>query len=335
MFMKKLSLGCAIAATATFAAVSAQADTVSLAHFVPPQHIVTASVVEPLVNGAAADTDGALTIEVFPAGELGAGPGEQYVRALQGIADIVWGVTGYTSSQFEKTMIIELPGVFQGRDGSSAIYAALDDHLLDEFPGTKPLAVWTAEPNIIIMRDKEVRTPEDLKGMRIRVSGSIPARVIEALGATPVQMSASEGYNALQNGLVDGTITGASAVRDFRYNEVANHFTLGAALGHVSFYLTMSQAAYDKLPDAEKAAIDANAGLALAQSGEAGWNAHADGMIEMLRADAEKTVIDLTADEIAAFNDITLAVRDAVVAELDEKGLDASATLDAMMGAAK
>ncbi len=71
--------------------------------------------------------------------------------------------------------------------------------------------------------------------------------MIEALGATPVQMPAGEIYNALQTGLIDGVVTGASAVGDFKLDEVANSYTLGAPLGRISFYLVMNAGKYDGL----------------------------------------------------------------------------------------
>ncbi|MCW1932296.1 TRAP transporter substrate-binding protein [Pararhodobacter zhoushanensis] len=331
-----ISTRAAVLATALgFAAVPAGAETLKLAHFVPTTHILTASVVEPFVNAVSAATNGDLQIQVFPSGELGAGPGEQYVRALNGIADIVWSVTGYTSTQFERTMIAELPGVFDGQNGAEVLHGALADHLAVEFPGTHPLALWTAEPNILIMRNREIRSPEDLRGLRIRVAGAFPAMIVEALGGTAVQMPAAEGYNALQNGLIDGTLTGASAVADFRFGEVADYFILGPDLGHVGFYLTMSQASYDALSPEHQAAIDDASGLALANSGEAGWNAHADETIAALRADPNENVIDLRPEEIAAFDAITVQLRDDVVAEMDGRGIDASATLAAMQSASQ
>lgn len=39
-------------------------------------------------------TGGALTVRNYPGGELGAGPVEQYVRVLQGVADMGWGLQG-------------------------------------------------------------------------------------------------------------------------------------------------------------------------------------------------------------------------------------------------
>lgn len=321
MFRKLLSHGLATLAFTTgllaAAAVPASAETLKFAHFVAPAHVLTSSVVEPLSEGLSADTNGELTVQVYPGGELGAGPLEQYVRVVQGVADIVWGLQGYTSSQFPKTMLAELPGAIpEGMMGYDLLWNAYDEHLASEFPGTKPLALWTSEPNIFIMKDHEIRTPDDLKGLKIRVSGSIAGRLVEALGATPVQMPAGEIYNSLQTGLIDGVITGASAVADFKLDEVANSYTIGAPLGQITFYVVMNQAKYDSLPDGFKAAIDANTGIVLSKSAEDAWRARAAETIEGLKASGDNTVIELTDEEAAAFGELTLPVTEKMVSEL-------------------
>lgn len=331
--LARTALGAAAAAMLALPG-SAGAETLRFAHFVPPAHVVTPSIVEPLLAAAEQGSGGTLKIEVYPGGELGPGPVEQYVRAINGVADITWGLAGYTSSQFPLSMIVELPGVVEAAgSGHAAVWAAYEDHLKGEFPGTVPLALWTSEPNVLILRDREVRSPEDLAGLQIRVSGAVPGRVIEALGATPVQMPAPEMYNALQTGLIDGIMTGSSAIRDFRLNEVANVFVTGASLGNILFYVVINAEVYDGLPAAERAALDSIAGVDLSRSGEEGWNAVATETLTALRADPAKTVIDLSEDEIAAFNARTLPVRDTVVGELDGQGLPASAVLAAMTGA--
>ncbi|MWD27155.1 C4-dicarboxylate ABC transporter substrate-binding protein [Aquicoccus sp. SCR17] len=325
MFHKTM-IGTALA-VALGTAAPALAETLKLAHWVPPQHTLTESTVMPLKNGVEEQTDGALTIDVYPGGELGAGPLEQYVRAVQGVADITWGLPGYTSSQFPKTMISELPGVKpEGKGGYDVIWDAYEENLKSEFPGTKPLALWLAEPNVFIMKDKEIRTPEDLKGLKMRVSGSAAAAVIEALGATPVQMPAGELYNALQTGLIDGVVTGSSAIGDFKLNEVASKYTIGAPLGQISFYLVMNQAKYDSLPDDQKKAIDDNSGRKLSKSAEDGWNAKAKEVIQMLKDNPDKTVIELSDEEAAAFGELTEPVTQQIVDSID----GGQATLDAM-----
>lgn len=306
----------ALIASAAFAS-SVQADELKFATFVPPMHIVGKSLFEPLANGVAADTNGELTIKLYPGGALGAGPLEQYVRALQGVADISWGLQGYTSSQFPKTMIAELPGaIADGVHGYKGLWAAYDEHLASEFPGTKPLAIYTSEPNIFIMKDHVVKTPDDIKGLKIRVSGSAASALVTALGGTPVHMPAGQIYNSLQTGLIDGVITGASAVSDFKLFEVANSYTIGAPLGRITFYLVMNQAKYDAMPDAHKAAIDKYSGIPLSKSGEEIWNAAADATIANLRADSDNTMVDLDAAGIAAFGAVTFPVTDQVIADL-------------------
>ncbi|TNB49880.1 TRAP transporter substrate-binding protein [Martelella lutilitoris] len=306
------------------AAAASSAEELSFAHFVPPQHTLTGSVIEPLQDGLANEVGDELTIRVYPGGELGKGPLEQYVRVLQGVADIVWGLPGYTSSQFPKTMIAEMPGVIDlGTPGYPAIWRSMD-LIKDEFPGTKPLALWTSEPNILIMKNKDIRTPDDLKGLKIRAAGSTSAAVLEALGATPVQMPAGEIYNALQTGLIDGVVTGASAVTDFKLSEVADSYTIGAPLGRLTFYVVMSQARYDGLSDEQKAAIDKYAGEYLSESAETAWNRVAEETIAGLEADPDKTVITLDADQAAAFGAITIPVTEEIVTELGAEDVLAS-----------
>lgn len=315
MMTKTLArLGSAVAVAAVMAAPSL-AETLKLAHWVPPAHVLTSSTIEPL---QAAIAGSGLEIQVYPGGELGAGPLEQYVRAVQGVADITWGLQGYTSSQFPLTMVSELPGALpEGKTGYDILWNAWDaGQITGEFPATVPLALWLSEPNIFIMKDHDVRTPSDVAGLKIRVSGSAAAATVEALGATPVQMPAGEIYNALQTGLIDGVITGASAVGDFKLDEVANSYTLGAPLGRISFYLVLNAAKYGALPEAERAALDSIAGRTLSAHAEEGWNARATTVIETLRATGDNTVIDLSADEIAGFAAMTLPVTDKIVGDL-------------------
>lgn len=316
---------------AAFLSAPAMAEELSFAHFVPPAHIITSSIVEPLSAAVATASNGDLTIRVYPGGELGPGPVEQYARVVQGVADMAWGLAGYNSAQFPLSMIVELPGIVNAAgSGYDAMWRVYDQYLTGEFTGTRALALWTSEPNVLIMRDREVRTPGDLAGLKIRVSGAFPGQVIESLGATPVQMPANEMYNALQTGLIDGIMTGASAIQDFKINEVARTYTTGPSLGNILFWVVMNEARYQGLSDAQKAALDASVRYDLSKSGETGWNGRADETLAALRADPSKVVIDLTPEQAAAFDAITVALTDKVVADLDARGLPASAVRAAM-----
>ncbi len=299
-------------------AAPAMAEELKFAHFVPPQHTITAAVIDPLTTGVAESSGGDLTIRTYPGGELGAGPLEQYVRALQGVADITFGLQGYTSSQFPKSMIVELPGAIpDGMTGYDMLWNAYDGGAIaSEFPGTKPLAIWVAEPNVMIMKDHEVRTPGDLAGLKIRVAGATAAEVVTTLGASPVQMPITQVYNALQTGLIDGVFTGSSAILDFKLDEVANSYTTGASLGRVSFYVVMNGAKYDSLSAEQKAALDAHVGRGLSESAETSWEAKGVKAIAAVKAAGDNTLIELTADEAAAFAAITDPITEGAIAAI-------------------
>lgn len=311
MKLKHVLIG---AAAAVATALPLAAEELKFANFTPPFHTINASVIEKLNADLSAATGGELTVRGYHGGELGAGPVEQYVRVLQGVADIGWGLPGYTSSQFGKTMIAEMPNALDlDQPGYEALWAAYDPHLKAEFPGTVPLALWTSEPNILIMKDHEIRSPEDLKGLKVRVAGATAAEVASALGATPVQMPITQVYNALQTGLIDGVITGASTLSDFKLDEVANSYTLGANLGRLVFWTVMNEAKYNSLSAEQRAAIDAAAGVALSQSAEDAWNATADAALDAARAAGDNVVIELDEAQIAAFAEAVAAVTNAYV----------------------
>lgn len=317
----------AAAALAVGGITTASAEELKFANFTPPFHTVNASVIEKLNADLSAATGGALTVRGYHGGELGAGPAEQYVRAVQGAADITWGLPGYTSSQFGKTMIVEMPNAIPlEMPGYEAFWRAFDE-IRGEFPATRPLALWTSEPNIFIMKDKVIRTPADLAGLKIRVAGSTMAEVATALGATPVQMPINQVYNALQTGLIDGVITGASTLSDFKFDEIATSYTLGANIGRGSFFVVMGQATYDALSAEHRAAIDAVAGEALSRNAEEAWNATAAAALEAARATGDNTVVDLTPAEAQAFADAVAAVVETYVASVD-----GAATLAKMRG---
>ncbi len=298
------------------------------ANFTPPFHTINASVIEKLNAEVSAATDGELTVRGYHGGELGAGPAEQYVRVLQGVTDMAWGLPGYTSSQFPKTMIAELPGAIPvDAPGYEALWNAYEDNLADEFPGTVPLALWSSEPNIMIMKDHEIRKPEDLAGLKIRVAGATAADVATALGATPVQMPISQVYNALQTGLIDGVFTGSSTLTDFKLEEVANSYTYGAPLGRLVFYTVLNENVYNALSDDHRAAIDAASGIPLSRSAEEAWLATADAATKVSRDAGDNVIIELTDGEIAAFSD---AVADVVNAYVETH--DGAATLSALRG---
>jgi len=148
------------------------------------------------------------------------------------------------------------------------------------------------------------------------VAGATAGKVAEALGATPVQMPINQVYNALETGLIDGVFTGSSTLDDFKLDEVADSFTMGAPLGHLSFYTVMNQGAFDGLSDAAKEALNQDYRCELANNAETEWNKTAVAGVERARGDDKNTFVDLTEAEAQAFADIVLPVTQAYIDEV-------------------
>ena len=88
--------------------MAATADELKLAHFSSTKYHLHNEMFLPLAANIAEATGGDTTIRVYPGGELGAGPVKQYDRVLDGVADIVYALPGYTASQFKKTLLVHL-----------------------------------------------------------------------------------------------------------------------------------------------------------------------------------------------------------------------------------
>jgi TRAP-type C4-dicarboxylate transport system substrate-binding protein len=103
---------------------------------------------------------------------------------------------------------------------------------------------------------KPVNNLADMKGLRIRSYGFAYPALIEAMGATPVSISTSETYEALQRSVVDCTPIGPALARGWKYDEVAKYYIevpFGASFGHL---LAMNLESYKGMDDETKAIVN-------------------------------------------------------------------------------
>ncbi len=261
---------------------------------------------------------------------MGSGPVEQYNRAVDGIADIAFGIPEYTPAIFPKTNLIALPGLGRGEVGTTEqLWNVKEAYLDDEFSRVKLLALWGFDGAVLMTTEKPVTSLADLEGMKIRSPGSMGTATLEAWGATPVNMPISEAYNALNTGVVDGILVGPSAIRSFKLNEVVSYIMFGTPEVRGSQYLIMNRDSWDALSAEQQANIEAVTGKALSiTASEAYSAASASGL-----ALAEETGIEfiqLSDEAIAEFEAATAPVYAAVVEELAGQGIPAADILAAL-----
>ena len=98
--------------------------------------------------------------------------------------------------------------------------------LLEE-KNVQVIAVWPRPPRQLLNSAREIRTPDDIKGLKFRVPGlDLFIQTFEAMGAKPVPMSASEIYTAMQLGTVVGEDNAIGTVFDFKTYEQGKYFNL-------------------------------------------------------------------------------------------------------------
>ena len=307
-------------------------NVLKLASFVPPIYILHEPIFEKLAADLEEATGGSTRIEIYPSGELGKGPVEQYKRAVSRIAEISYGLPGYTSSIFPKTLLIELPGVTDGHEDATAkLWKVMDKHLRDEFKKTVPLALFVTPPAVLMMKDKPVRGLDDLAGLKIRVASSSAAAVIESYGATPVPMPANKVYTAMNTGVVDGALMGSDSLLIFKLIETTNYVTTNIPQMPTTIFLVANEEALNELSADDRAALESLTGLDISLRSAAGLAKFGEIALGNFAGKEGSETIVLSDAERAAFDERAMAAVESLKAELDAKGIPATEIINDMM----
>lgn len=262
MKLTRISLAAATALGLAVSAQSASSEELSVATFLPPQHHTNTGMFKWFGEEIEKRSGGTLTMKMYPAGQLGAGPVQQYKRAVEGVADITFGVSGYTPQLFPKTMLGILPGNSENADQSTrSIWAAFDEHLADEYEDVKVLAVGTVAGNLFAA-NRDVSTMEGLKGAKLVPFAAMTTPIVEALGAVPVQMPVTEMYTGLSTGTIDATTASYNNItQPWNFWDVSSHIVENVPTTFAVTYAVMNKERYMSLSDEHRAIIDEIAGL--------------------------------------------------------------------------
>jgi TRAP-type C4-dicarboxylate transport system substrate-binding protein len=328
-----VAAGVAIAAlSAGFTATTAAAQevTLKLHQFLPAQANVPKLILDVWAANVERDSGGRIKIDSYPSMQLGGRPPELMDQAIDGVADIIWTVVGYTPGRFPSTEVFELPFMMtDARAVSRAYWEMFEKHWKDtEFQDVHILGTWVHGPGMIHTKDP-VNVPADLQGMKIRGGSRSVNALLTKLGATPVGMPVPAVSEGLSKGVIDGTtipweVTAALKVPEL----VSNHTEFsGAALYTLTFVLAMNREKYESLPDDLKKVIDDNSGLEFSVFA-GGTQADADGPSREIAVKMGNNIITLDAAQTQEWRDLSQPVYDDWIADMDSKGKDGQALID-------
>jgi TRAP-type C4-dicarboxylate transport system substrate-binding protein len=321
--MLKKSVAAATAALALTSTAQAADVTLRFSHFWPAVSPIHKEVFQGWADAVEADSNGRIEVEIYPGATLSKPPA-QYDAVINRIADMTATVQGYIANRFPLTQVVELPGVVKtAEQGSCVIQNLYDEGLIaDEYKDTRPLFLFTHGPGHLHLKDKEVREPADLAGLRIRRPTLVVGAMLEGLEAQPVGMPAPNSYESMQRGVINGVSLPWEGVNSFRINELANsHTEIG--LYSLSFVVTMNKSVYDRMPDDLKQVIDKHSGLELAkQSGKVFDHVDTLGRAEAVELGHTMITIEGGAEN-PAWKPVLDATTEQYLQDLEDKGMPA------------
>jgi TRAP-type C4-dicarboxylate transport system substrate-binding protein len=238
--------------------------TLRFSHFMTATDNINTEALEPWAKKIEADSKGRLKVEIYPSATLSK-PGATYDATAKGSVDIGMQAQGYAAGRFPLTQIVELPGITNTAQQQSCVLHKLygDGIIKDEYEDTHLLALIGTGQGALHTVDKPIRTPADMKGLRIRQPSAVASHIIEATGAAPVGMPASDTYTSLQRGVIDGLSFTWQPIQAFRLDELINTHT-NIPFYNSTFVISMNKEKYNSLPDDLRKVIDDNSGPELA-----------------------------------------------------------------------
>ena len=200
-------------------------------------------------------TGGQIKTEVVSLPELGL-TGFELVRVTKaGLVDVADLILAFVAGEVPIVEAVDLPGLYPDLDASARAHASFlaavkkyEDKLGGVVLGGY---LW---PGQYIISRKPVRSPADLKGLKIRVYGAADTDFVRALGMEPVAIAFAEVYTALERGTVDAAMTGSYPAFAIKLFEVAKYI-VDVNHGPNSGVLVVSKRTWDRLSHEVRATL--------------------------------------------------------------------------------
>ncbi len=331
--MKKTFGALLVAAGVVLAVSPASAQTVlRVANWLPPKHPLFAEIIVPWTKQVEEATNGRVKMEVLDA-PLGPPPAH-FDFAVNGVADVTYGVHNYTPGRFVVTTLAELPFLSEKSEWLSVAYWRIYEQYLakaDEHKGTHVLTVFTHGPGQLWTRGRDLSSMASIKGSKIRIGGGFAQEVAKALDLVPIQAPVTKAYEILSGGVADGIEFPAESVTAFKVNEVLDQGLIApGGLYNVSFFVVINQAKWDALSKEDQDAITGVSGEKLARLAGQVWDKADAAATETMKASGKMTFVDPAGAQLTEIEAALKPYTEAALKQIADKGVDAQAAYEAL-----
>lgn len=146
-----------------------------------------------------------------------------------GVVEVACAGASFLSNFIPAYASLQLPFLFDDFNHMEAFFtgAYMEKRLEDlDALGMKALAWVTTTARNPLSKSKFIRTPADMKGLKIRIEGNrLLEDVVRALGANPVPIEFGEVYTAMQTGVVDVLVFERQTISAMKYHEIAKYMS--------------------------------------------------------------------------------------------------------------
>jgi TRAP-type C4-dicarboxylate transport system substrate-binding protein len=191
----------------------------------PPQASIVGYYFNPWVEAIDKATNGQVKITQYAGGSL-AKQADQYEAVTSGLCDMALVCPSAMPGRFPHFEFDGLPFLFPSAGVGSAVYWDMVQKYgaNDDFKDVVVLGV-VALAGAQYVGNKPIEKLEDFQGLRIRNDGAEEAKVVEALGATPVEIETSELATSIERGMADGCFLTWSGVFSFGVGDYTKYRT--------------------------------------------------------------------------------------------------------------
>ena len=200
----------------------------TLAHGLSESHTVHIAMTE-FAEKVEEGTDGRIRVEIYPNGQLGS-ENENMEQLMAGVISMTKVSAPGLATYNEAYHTFGLPYIF---DDTEDFYHKMDSQEMRDFflsteeDGFVTITYYTSGARSFYTKDTPIRTPDDLKGLKIRVQDmQSQTDMLEALGGTPVAMAYGDVYTSLQTGIIDGTENNETALTTGKHGEICKVFSM-------------------------------------------------------------------------------------------------------------
>ena len=251
-----IRLGVASVAASSLGAVGslpafAQSKIVLKSSDVHPLGYPTVEAVVRMGNKLEAATNGRISIQMFPAMQLG-GEKEMIEQAQVGALQMARISVGPVGTVVKELNVFNMPFVFRDEAHMrKVIDGEIGREMLDKIssnPATKLIGLcWMDAGSRNVYTSRPIRKPDDLKGLKIRMMGNpIFVDTMNAMGGNGISMGFSELYSALQTGVVDGAENNPPTYMTHTHHQIAKYFSFTEHL-IIPEILVFSRVVWEKL----------------------------------------------------------------------------------------